>query len=125
MIKHGAVAHSDELSRDKHDWVTIPDVPLLRPFFNRNAGIKAQTPTLEGPASLLSLPYAVYQIAGKRMSGILSVQYEAWLKEVFFQAGKVVAVHTNDPTELFGAFLVERKIIRAEQASIALSSGEA
>ncbi len=121
MIKHGAVAHSDELSRDKHDWVTVPDVPLLRPFFNRNAGIKAQTPTLEGPASLLSLPYAVYQIAGKRMSGILSIQYEAWLKEVFFQAGKVVTVHTNDPTELFGAFLVERKIIRAEQASIALS----
>ncbi len=121
MIKHGAVAHSDELSRDKQDWVAVAEVPLLRPFFNRNAGIKAQNPTLEGPASLLSLPYAVYNIAGKQMSGILSVRHDAWLKEVFFRNGKVTTVHTNDPKELFGAFLVERKIIRAEQASIALS----
>ena len=124
MIEHGALSQEEPISLNQANWVRVGDLPLLQPLFSRNANIKSKPATLEGPASLLSLPFAMYRIAAEKLSGLLSVQTANTLREAFFDAGELLHIHSSDHRELFGAYLVEHRVISPEHAQLALEELE-
>jgi eukaryotic-like serine/threonine-protein kinase len=122
LIARGAVSPAELISIDHRDWVPVNVVPALRELFNtRNVGIKARPPVLDGPISLLALPYALFQIAGKRLSGVLDAERGRDRKELYFRSGRCLLIESNIKTELFGAFLVNHREITEEQMTKALS----
>jgi serine/threonine protein kinase len=120
MIEHGALSQDEPISLNQANWVRVGDLPLLQPLFSRNASIKSKPATLEGPASLLSLPFAMYRIAAENLDGLLSVQDANTLREAFFKKGKLLHIHSSDHRELFGAYLVEHRVVSLEHAQMAL-----
>ena len=124
LIGRGAVSPAELVRVDDNDWVPVNVVAGLKELFRKNVGIKARPATFDGPLSLLSLPYALYQIAGQRLSGLLSVEKGRDVKELYFRGGRLLQVHSNIKSELFGAWLVEGGHLTAAHLEQALAALE-
>ena len=78
------------------------------------------TPKYEGNLAQLPLTRVLHILADKQAAGQLDVRRDPVVKSVFLESGDPVFVTSNVESELFGEFLVGRRVITSEQLQRAL-----
>ncbi len=78
------------------------------------------TPQYEGNLARLPLARVLHVLAGEGAEGQLDLRRDPVVKSVFLESGDPVFVTSNVSSELFGEFLVGRRVISAEQLQRAL-----
>ncbi len=62
------------------------------------------------------------RIYAKRLTGLLTIARDTIVKETYFADGHPTMVHSNDPAERLGQFLIRRKLITEKQLHRALTT---
>ena len=110
----------DELvSIDGQPWLPLASTSVrhLAP----DAFVKeSDLPLYEGPVSRIKMPQLLYELWLARVSGKLRLTHGDVRKEIFFQKGQPMHVHSNLKSELLAAFMKERDLLDDEQAAQAL-----
>ncbi|UCD84198.1 MAG: DUF4388 domain-containing protein [Deltaproteobacteria bacterium] len=61
---------------------------------------------LEGTLSTMSLADLIQWIGASRKTGTMVIQWQEWIKWVYFQEGTIISSNSNNPREYLGQFLL-------------------
>jgi serine/threonine-protein kinase len=119
MIQSGMLNPHSEVLREGADWKSVKDVPELACQVTKLPTPEESDPDAladyQGLISDVSFPKLFYRLAIARQDGRLVLAKNAIKKEIYLRQGMPEFVKSNIPAERLGEYLVERKIITAEQ----------
>ncbi len=112
LLRSHSVSATELISVDDGEWSRLEDLTVIRDLEPGLFAPEAEPALYEGPVSRLMTPRLLYRLAVNRVAGKLQFTQGMMLKEVFFQNGVPVHITSNLKSELLGAFMLERDLVK-------------
>jgi serine/threonine-protein kinase len=127
LLKSHAISEEEYCSVNEGEWIRVGDVALARGTFQERDDANAGRRLLfEGAIDRRSMVRLVCDISrGRRLSGVLTLRQGSNQKEISFRDGRPRHLFSNLRHELFGEYLVRRKVVTRERLDVILKEGRA
>ncbi|TNF26441.1 MAG: hypothetical protein EP329_21235 [Deltaproteobacteria bacterium] len=121
LVAARCVSPREWISINGSDWIRAGQVTAVVDLHPALFEEEPERPLFDGPLNRHRAPRLLHQIWSGGLSGKLKLTRGSVQKEIFFDRGAPVLVHSNLKRELLGAFLVERSVLEPEDLDRALA----
>ena len=123
----GRISGTTKISRDEGPFVAAREYPELARCFAQSSKRwdegQAHERSFSAPVRPGALPGRLFELSLRRATGVLVLQHEEFEKKAYFVEGIPEVTTSNNPTELFGALLVEKGLAVPMEIEMALAMG--